>query len=322
MSRTPREQLVHFLSDMYSIEQQALAQLGPAPKVVSVPLMKDEFHRHYLETQQQAEMVGKRLEANDGSPSRIKDAVMRLGGKGFLLFAVAMPETPGRLVDHAYAYEAMEWAGYEMLMRFAERAGDHETVATAETIRDQERTMMHRLEQDFGAAQQLSHKSTTQEDLPKHVIKHLSEVHAIEGQAIQLFSKAEGIAGNEELTAIYHEELEEVRRHAELVEKRLEALDSGASKIRDIAMRAGGINWGLFFQAQSDTPAKFAAFLYAVLHLAIGGYELLKWTAIRVDDRETQQLCERIVSEKRAIAERLAEHFDAAVDATLEAVAA
>ncbi len=61
---------------------------------------------------------------------------MKLGGKGFLLFAGLQPETPGRLAAHAYSYEAMEWAGYEMLGRFAEAAGDTQTLDAARVIRD------------------------------------------------------------------------------------------------------------------------------------------------------------------------------------------
>src|SRR4029079_10243061 len=97
----------------------------------------------------QSKLVRQRLEARGQSPSAVKDAIMKLGGKAFLLFARAMPETPGRLVVHAYSYEALEWAGYEMLVRFAEKAGDDQTVETARTIGAQERTMMQRLEQGF-----------------------------------------------------------------------------------------------------------------------------------------------------------------------------
>ena len=37
MRRTPKEQLVHFLSDMYSVEQQALRSLSPPPKSRAIP---------------------------------------------------------------------------------------------------------------------------------------------------------------------------------------------------------------------------------------------------------------------------------------------
>src|SRR3954453_15925591 len=149
MSRTPNDQLGPFLSDMYSVELQALGQMASAPAIAGFPKLAEDFAVHYTETQQQAELVRGRLEAHSGKPSLMKDAIMKLGGKGFLLFARVMPETPGRLIDHAYSYEAMEWARYEMLARFAERAGDIETIQIAKTIGDQERTMMERLQPNF-----------------------------------------------------------------------------------------------------------------------------------------------------------------------------
>jgi ferritin-like metal-binding protein YciE len=321
MSRTAHEQLVHFLSDMYSVEQQALAQMVSAPKLAGEPSIAADFREHHLETEQQAEAVRQRLEAQGGSPSVIKDAVMKLGGKGFLLFARVAPETPGRLVTHAYSYEAMEWAGYEMLIRFAEQAGDSETVAVAQAIRDQERAMMQRLERDFDAAEAVSHTELSPEKLSDHLQRHLAEVHAFESQAVRLLEKSEQLAAASSTKAVYGETLAASEQHARLVEQRLDALGADRSRLIDAAMAAGGLNWGLFFQVQSDTPAKLAAFVYAYLHLEIGGYELLKRTARRAGDAETVQLCDRILNEKVSAAERLTTTFDDAVQATLNAVA-
>src|SRR5690606_28451956 len=111
--------------------------------------------------------------------------------------------------------------------------------------------------------------------------------------------------------------LEQTREQMKWVEQRLEELGTSPSMIEDTALAVGGLNWSYFFQAQSDTPAKLAAFVYAVLHLEIGGYELLKRTAQRFGDAETKRLCERILGEKYAMADQLAGAFDAAVEATL-----
>ena len=317
MARTPQEQLVHFLSDMYSVEQQALAQLVSAPKIAGDPGLAEDFRRHHVETQEQAELVRERLQAHGGSPSAIKDAVMKLGGKGFLLFAQVQPETPGRLLDHAYSYEAMEWAGYEMLLRFAERAGDSETVVAARTIRSQEREMMERLERRFDAAEQVSHAGTPPAEIKEHVRKHLAEVHAFESQGISLLKESERIAGNSSLETVYRQLIEGLQEHSRRVEERLKALGSDSSTLKDSALAIGGVNWGFFFQAQSDTPAKLAAFVYAFLHLEIGGYELLKRTAQRAGDAETKQLCESILAAKHSMADQLSAAFDSVVQATL-----
>jgi len=147
-----REHLKHFLTDAYSIEQQALAQLRAAPDVAGGPSLSRHFREHLIETERQAEMVEDRLEAVGGSPSRLKDAVMRLGGKGFLLFARVQPDTPGKLAAHAHSYEALEFAAYDLLIRMSRRAGDRETARMATTIHEQEAAMRDRLAGDFDEA--------------------------------------------------------------------------------------------------------------------------------------------------------------------------
>lgn len=320
MARTPQQQLVHFLSDMYSVEQQALAQLASAPETAGDPALAEDFRIHHTETEQQAERVRERLEAHGGSPSVIKDAIMKLGGKGFLLFAKAMPETPGRLTVHAYAYEAMEWAGYQMLALFARRADDLQTVDIARRIAAEERTMMDRLEQRFDDAERVSHADLSTEDLAEHVRRHLTDVHAFESQAEPLYEKSRKIGGDSRLDAFYADLRDLSCRHGELVENRLVQLGSDASGWKDAALAAGGLNWGWFFQAQSDTPAKLAAFAYAFLHLQIGGYELLKRTARRAGDPVVEKLCAEVLADKQAAASELADAFDVAAEATLAEV--
>jgi len=320
MSRTETDQLVHFLSDMYSLELQALAQLTSAPDMVEEPRLAADFRQHYQETEQQAELVRERLEARGGSPSTIKDAIMKLGGKGFLLFARSMPETPGRLVTHAYSYEALEWAGYDMLVRFARHAGDQVTEQTARSIQLEENQMMQRLHEGFDLVEQLSHGQLHGDDLQDHVVRHLTETHAFEVQGRRLLEKGASIAGNEQLSTLYAQALERLDQHAHKIEQRLDALGADTSSLKDTGLKLGGLNWGLFFQSQSDTPAKLAAFVYAFLHLEIGGYELLKRTCQRSGDTATQDLCQEIIAQKHATCDQLAEAFESAVQATLAVV--
>ncbi len=320
MSRTPQEQLVIFLSDMYSVEQQALAQLVSAPDMAGDPGLAADFRLHHAETEQQAALVLARLEAHGESPSALKGLIMKLGGKGFLLFAGLQPETPGRLAAHAYSYEAMEWAGYEMLRRFAEHAGDAETADVARTIRDQERTMMDRLERGFDAAERVSHHDTPPEEMSAHVRKHLAEAHALESQAKQLLSKGKEIAGDPQLAEVCSQNLNAAHQHAQMLEQRLEALGTSPSSLKDSALALGGLNWSFFFKAQSDTPAKLAAFAYAYEHLKIGGYQLLHRTVRRAGDTESERLCEALLADENTMAERLTGTFDSAVGSTLAEV--
>ena len=83
------------------------------------------------------------------------------------------------------------------------------------------------------------------------------------------------------------------------------------------ALRIGALNWGGFFAAQPDTPAKLCAFAYAFEHLEISGYELLRRVADRAGDAETAQVAERILAEERVAALKLKDLLPQALDASL-----
>lgn len=87
-------------------------------------------------------------------------------------------------------------------------------------------------------------------------------------------------------------------------------------------MRLGALNWGAFFKAQPDTPAKLAGFNYAFEHLEIAAYEELKRVADRAGDQETVRIAERIEGEERAAANAIAALWDPALHASLESVGA
>jgi ferritin-like metal-binding protein YciE len=88
--------------------------------------------------------------------------------------------------------------------------------------------------------------------------------------------------------------------------------------IKDVGMRLGGFNVGGFFGAQPDTPAKLTGFAYAFENLEIAAYEQLSRVAERAGDHETAELARSIIGQERAMAGRLAEQWDSAVDSALE----
>ena len=318
--KTIDEQLNAYLSDAHSIEEQALQQLRGAPNAAGDPELASIFRDHLAETEGHEQAVRERLEARGEKPSKVKDLLMRVGGVGFLLFARAQPDTPGKLVAHAYSYEHMELAAYDLLARVAERAGDNETVATARRIRGEEQAMAERLEREFDRAVEASLREVPREDLDKQLDKYLADAHAIEAQAIELLEKGPELAGEPELARLYEQHLAETREQQRLVKQRLDARGGRSSSLKDTAMRAGALNWGMFFQTHPDTPGKLACFAYAFEHLEIAGYEELKRVAERAGDHETVAMAERILGEERAAAEKLYAAFDSAVEASLRAV--
>jgi ferritin-like metal-binding protein YciE len=317
--RSIDEQLIKYLTDVHSIEEQALAQMRLAPRIAGDAELARVFSEHLGETEGHERLVREQLERLGASPSAVKDVAGRVGGWGMILFAKANPDTPGKLAMHAYSYEHMELAAYELLRRIAERAGDAAVAAMASLIGEQERAMGGRLDERWDRAVDASLREKGAEDLGREVVKYLRDAHALEAQALQLLETGPGIAGFDALAEVFREHLEQTRRHQALVDERLEALGSGPSRFQAGAMRVGALNLGTFFKAQPDTPAKLAGFAYAFEALETGAYELLARTARRAGDEETAALAERILTEERTAAERVAGTWDAAVDAALAA---
>jgi ferritin-like metal-binding protein YciE len=311
------EQLVKHLTDVHSIEEQALQQLRVAPRMAHDRELARTFREHVAETEEHERLVRGRLEAHGADPSRAKDIVARAGGVGMVIFARAQPDTPGKLVAHSYSYEHMELAAYELLALVAERAGDAETVAVARSIGEQEEAMGRRLAADFDRAVDASLREVGAEDIREQLGKYLTDAHAIESQALQLLEGGRAIAGEPDLEKVFAEHLEETRMHRSAVEARLEARGERPSRFKSVLLRVGGINLGAFFGAQPDTPAKLAGFAFAFEHLEVAAYEQLMRVAQSAGDEETARLAERIARDERAAAAALRAQFGPAMDAAL-----
>lgn len=316
---TLEDQLTKYLTDIHSIEHQALVQMKLAPKLAGDDEIAQAFQAHLGETEEHERLIRARLEDRGAGPAKLKDFAGTITGAGFAAFAATQPDTTGKLVAHAFSYEHMEEAAYRVLALLAKRLGDTETVAVAERIESQEERMAERLAALFDRAAQAALRDVDPDDLPEQLGKYLADAHAIEAQAIQLLSKGSELAGDPELARAFEEHLVQTKVHSQLVEARLEALGDSPSRIKDAVLRIGALNWGGFFAAQPDTPAKLCAFAYAFEHLEIAGYELLKRVAQRAGDAEAVSVAERILSEERAAAATLASLLPPALDASLRA---
>jgi ferritin-like metal-binding protein YciE len=312
-----KEQLIKYLTDAHSIERQALVQMKAAPGMAGDPEIASAFEAHRIETEDHQRLVDERLQALSASPSKVKDMAGAVTGMGFGLFAKLQPDTPGKLVTHAFSYEHMELAAYDMLARVAERAGAGATAQVARQIEAQERAMAERLAGMFDQAVDAALRDLSPDDLGEQLRKYLEDAHAIEAQAIQLLSKGPKLAGASDLASAYEEHLHQSEEHQQLIGNRLKALGARPSRMKDAALRLGALNWGMFFGAQPDTPAKLAAFSYAFEHLEIAAYEMLHRMAMRAGDEETASVAETIMGEEQAAADKIHAAFDSALDAAL-----
>src|SRR3954469_17307998 len=155
-----REELVKYLADAHAIEAQAIQMLEAAPKVVGdVPELEKLFKDHLDETRAQQEIIKARLDGHDATPSKLQDAVMRLGALNLGGFFKAQPDTPAKLAGFSYAFEHLEIGAYEELKRVADRAGDQETVRVAERIEGEERAAANAIAANWETALQASLES-------------------------------------------------------------------------------------------------------------------------------------------------------------------
>jgi len=304
----PQTQLVKYLTDVHSIEEQALVQMRRAPDLVEGDFA-ESFRRHLGETESQEQRVRERLEAHDASPSKLRDVVGQAGGFGMVLFARSQPDTPGKLAMHAFSYEHMEVAAYELLGIAAREAGDEATAAMAAAIADEEREMAGRIAASWDEAVDQSLARTRPDDLGATLNTYLADVHALEGQSRKLLEKGSEMDLPETLRSTLAAHLEETEGHLRRIERRLDERGATPSAIKDAALRLGALNWGVFFGAQPDKSAKLAGFAYAVENLEVAAYELLLRVARRAGDGETVALAESILGEEKAAAESVAEQW-------------
>lgn len=304
----PETQLIKYLSDVHSIEEQALTQMRRAPDLVEGGFA-EIFQRHLGETESQERRVRARLEAHGASPSRLKDAAGQAGGFGMVLFARSQPDTPLKLAMHAFSYEHMEVAAYELLARAAREAGDSETAAMAEAIADEEREMAGRIAARFDEAVEQALAKVDAADLGGKLDSYLSDAHALEGQSKKLLERSKEMDVPEPLRGAYAHHLEETEGHLRKIEGRLDDRGASPSALKDAALRLGALNWGVFFAAQPDTPAKLAGFSYAVENLEVAAYELLRRVAQRAGDQETVALADSILADEKAAAKEVADQW-------------
>jgi ferritin-like metal-binding protein YciE len=298
---------------------QALEQMRLAPKIAGDPDLARMFQEHFDETKEHERLVREELERRGANPSVVKDVAGRVGGWGMVLFAKANPDTPGKLAMHAYSYEHMELAAYELLRRFAERAGDERVRDLAVRIGADERAMADRIGERWDRAVDAALREKDAEATADEILKYLRDAHALEAQALQMMEAGPSIAEYDELKQVFEEHREETREHQRLVRQRLDELGSAPSRFQSGVMRVGALNLGTFFKAQPDTPAKLGGFAYAFEALEAGAYELLSRTARRAGDEQTAAMAEGILANERQTGERVAGTWDAAVDAALAA---
>ena len=141
-----REQIVKYLTDVHSTEENAAAQLRTGADSVQDSELAQVLRDHLQETEEHERLVRARLEALDATPSKFKDVAQKgVAAVGGALSGAA-PDTTGKVAIQAFATEHLEIASYRSLRAVAQYAGDTETAALAERILVQEQAAAEKLD--------------------------------------------------------------------------------------------------------------------------------------------------------------------------------
>lgn len=153
--------------------------------------------------------------------------------------------------------------------------------------------------------------------ITEQLTKHLTDAHSIEVQALEQMRLAPKIVGDPDLSRIYADHFTETQEHERLVAEELERRGASPSTVKDVAGRVGGWGMILFAKLNPDTPGKLAMHSYSYEHMELAAYELLRRVAERGGDERVRELAVRIGAQERAMADRVGERWDRAVDASL-----
>jgi ferritin-like metal-binding protein YciE len=290
-----------------------------APGLAGARHLARAFEQHCAETRDHEHRVRERLHELGAGPSMFKDLAGRAGATPMLLFARLQRDTPGKLTAHAYSYEHMEVAAYELLEQAALAAGDEATAELARSIRAEEEAMAQRLESCFDEAVAASVAGLDERGLAEALAGYLADAHAIEQQSVRFLEVAVPLVRVDALESAMREHLRRTRAQAERVERCLAADEDGPSRVKDAVMRLGGVNVAMFQGSQPDAPVKLAGFAFAFEHLEVAGYELLARTAARAGRADVVELAKAVAQEEREAAAVLRAGFPAAMDRVLAA---
>lgn len=150
------EQLVKHLDEAYAMELNVGRMLDSMISTTEDPELLRPLEEHKAQTTGHAERMKARLEAHGAAPSGVRQVSGILQALAKVPLDMVRGEKAGRNARDGFAAEHMEIAGYELLRRIAERAGDEETARVAGEIIAEEQEMANTIAANWDKVAELS----------------------------------------------------------------------------------------------------------------------------------------------------------------------
>ena len=140
-----KEQLVEYIQDAHAMEANVSRMLDSMIGTTDDPEIRGELEHHKEETERHKQLLAERLEAHGEDTSTVKDIAAHGGAfmKGLVDFARS--EKPAKNARDGFVTEHLEIASYELLERWAKRAGDEATAKVARRNRADEEAMAEKI---------------------------------------------------------------------------------------------------------------------------------------------------------------------------------
>ena len=139
------DKLVSYIQNAHALEQASARLLDSVISTTGDAEFREIAEQHKHQTALHEQRLRSRLEAHGAEPSRVKD----YAGIGSALVKGLTDQVrndkPGKNARDAFVTEQFEIAGYEILERVANRAGDTDTARVAKENRSDEEEMAKKI---------------------------------------------------------------------------------------------------------------------------------------------------------------------------------
>jgi ferritin-like metal-binding protein YciE len=148
------------------------------------------------------------------------------------------------------------------------------------------------------------------EQLRDRLVKHIDEAYAMEQNVLRMLDGMIETTDDEEIKNELREHKLETERHAERMQRRLEAHDATPSAIKEATGIAGALLKSVVDVARPEKAGRNARDGYTTEHMEIASYQLLERIAARAGDVETAEAARQNRAEEEAMAKKLDAHWD------------
>jgi ferritin-like metal-binding protein YciE len=157
----------------------------------------------------------------------------------------------------------------------------------------------------------------TDEKLTRKLVDYIEDNHAMERNVLRMLESLISTTEDDAFRADLQHHHEETKRHAALLEERLDAHGQGTSARKDFQAIGASFLKGLTDMVRGDKAGKNARDAFVTEHMEIAAYELLERLAQRAGDERTAEVARQIRADEEAMAAKIAGTWDAVVDQTL-----